>query len=309
MEGVEGNSLTKIVVISGPTGVGKSALAIDLALRFDGEIINADCMQVYKGLNIGTAKPSPNEMKRVPHHLFDIVDPDQPFNAGSFKGLADRKINEIKARGKLPIIVGGTGLYIKALLKGLIDLDEELKTDIRDQLREKDTKALYDELLMLDPSSAQKIHPNDRVRLIRALELYYLTGKRPSELREAHNFSAKRYNALCIFIYTDRKLLYERIDRRCEEMIRAGLVEEVKALLNTYPQHLKPFGSIGYRHIKVHILNNIPLDECLRRFKRDSRRYAKRQFIWFRKETDFLWMRIEEREQIFALVERFLSQA
>lgn len=307
MGGVDSNSLTKIVVISGPTGVGKSALAIDLALRFGGEIINADCMQVYRGLNIGTAKPSQTDMQKVPHHLFDIVDPDQPFNAGIFKELADKKIMEIVSRGKLPIVVGGTGLYLKALLKGLIDLDKMVDTQFRDQLKEKDTKSLYDELLIVDPPSAQNIHPNDRVRIIRALELYYLTGKRPSELRKAHNFSLRRYNALCIFLYADRKSLYERIDRRCEEMIGAGLVEEVKALLNTYPAHIKPLGSIGYRHIKAHVMHRIPLDECIREFKRDSRRYAKRQFIWFRKETDFLWISMEEKDQIFSLVERFIT--
>ncbi|MFN3535414.1 MAG: tRNA (adenosine(37)-N6)-dimethylallyltransferase MiaA [Desulfatiglandales bacterium] len=306
MAGAEDKGPQKIVVISGPTAVGKTAISVEIARNFNGEIINADCMQIYRGLNIGTAKPSPLEMGGVPHHLFDILYPDQEFSAGDFKRLADQKISEILSRGRLPVLVGGTGMYLRALLKGLIETPPK-DQGIRESLKNRETGSLYRELTEVDPATAKRLHKNDRVRIIRALEVYRLTRTPPSQLLRDHGFREKRYNALCLFLSMERKRLYERIDLRCEEMIKSGLIEEVRGLLEKYPPDLRPFGSIGYRHIKNHLLLGTPLERCLEEFKRDSRRYAKRQFIWFRKEPEFQWIGSEEKDQIFALIENFLN--
>lgn len=297
----------KVIVISGPTGVGKSSLAVELALRFQGEIINADCMQVYRGFDVGTAKPSLEDRQKVPHHLFDILEPEEEFNAGRFQLLASKVIEEIWLRKRIPIVVGGTGLYIRALLKGLIDVPSEKRHTLREELNAKTTQELYEELQIIDTKASEKIHPNDRVRILRALEIYYLTQKPPTELWKMHNFGEKRYNALCIFLYMERSELYKVLEKRCDEMMSSGLVEEVKELLKKHLPQLKPFQSIGYRHIIKHILQNIPLMECVKEFKRDTKRYAKRQFIWFKKEPEFLWVPSAQKLHVFRLVEEFIK--
>lgn len=306
MEGVSFNPI-KVIVISGPTGVGKSSLAMEVALSFQGEVINADCMQVYKGFNVGTAKPSLEDRQKIPHHLFDIVEPDEEFNAGKFQALASKAIEEISSNNKIPIVVGGTGLYLRALLKGLIEIPSSGNSSLREALKNKTTRELYEELQMIDIKAADKIHPNDRVRLQRALEIYYLTKVPPSKLWEQHNFKGKRYDALCIFVHRDRHELYKILEKRCDEMIKSGLVAEVVELLKRYPPQLKPFHSIGYRHILKHLIENKKMEECVKEFKRDTKRYAKRQFIWFKREPEFLWISLDQKALIFSLIREFLG--
>lgn len=298
-----------MVAIVGPTGVGKTALSLDLAERFRGEIVNYDSVQVYRYLDIGTAKPTPEERRRVPHHLFDLLEPHEPFHAAAFVEKADRVIAEITSRGRLPILVGGTGLYLKALLHGLfpVEVPEELRKNLKERLAREGLSSLYRELQEKDPEAAARIHPHDRVRILRALEVYYATGKPFSQLAREHGFRPRRYSALKIGLTLPREELYARLDRRVEEMLRSGLLEEVKKLLARYPPDLKPLQSIGYRHLIAYLSGRLPLSEAVRLMKRDTRRYAKRQLTWFRADPEVRWFHPADRKAIFEEVEKFLA--
>ncbi len=300
----------KIIVISGPTASGKTALAIELAQTFQGEIINADCMQVYRGMDIGTAKPKDIERQRIPHHLFDIRDPDEPMSAGTYGRIARECVVEISSRGKIPFVVGGTGLYIRALLKGLIavELDEEERNRLRQSLGDKPAHELYKRLLELDPEAARTIHPNDRVRIIRALEIVSITGRKASELRSSHGFRGENLSALRFFLAEERNKLYEKIDKRCDQMLLDGLLEETKRLLEAgYGPHLNSMRSIGYRHMAAHIVMGKPLEVCVSEFKRDTKRYAKRQYTWFKKEEGFIWIAPEKKDMIIQKIREFIE--
>ncbi|HOJ43718.1 MAG TPA: tRNA (adenosine(37)-N6)-dimethylallyltransferase MiaA, partial [Syntrophorhabdaceae bacterium] len=223
------NEKTKIIVIGGPTCTGKSDLAVNLAETCNGEIINADSMQVYRHFNIGTAKPDKDVIKRIPHHLIDVVNPDEDFNAAMFKKLADKAIKEIHSRGHIPIIVGGTGLYIRVLLHGIfhVPTDKRLRNLLQDQYA-RNPKGLYDELKRIDPVYASKISKNDKIRVVRAIEIYRLTGSKMSEWEKQHGFKNEQYNAMKIGLTGDRKDLYDRINKRVEGMLSAGWIDEVK---------------------------------------------------------------------------------
>ncbi len=302
----------KIIVISGPTASGKTELSIELAKLFNGEIINADSMQVYRRMDIGTAKPTVEQRKEVPHHLIDIVDPDEEFNAALYRKMALPVIHRLHREGKTCFVVGGTGLYIRALLGGLFYVPEaniELRKSLRKEAEEKGIHTLYERLMKYDPEYAKKIHPGDRVRIIRALEVYLLSGKRMSELIKEHGFRENRLDALKIFLDIPRKELYERINKRCVRMMEAGLVEETRRLLmKGYSPDLKPMQSIGYRHVVNYIKGIWGLDETIRRMQRDTRRYAKRQITWFRKETDMLWISPSKKDLIKEKISRFLEK-
>ncbi|MBX6423828.1 tRNA (adenosine(37)-N6)-dimethylallyltransferase MiaA [Thermosulfurimonas sp. F29] len=301
----------KILAVVGPTGVGKTALGIELAERFGGEIVNFDSVQVYRYLDIGTAKPTPEERARVPHHLIDILEPDEPFNAAAFVERADCVIAEIVARGKVPILVGGTGLYLRALLHGLfpVEVPEELRRTLRERLKREGLSVLYQELRRRDPEAARRIHPHDRVRVLRALEVCLATGKTFSEMVRTHAFRERRYKALKIGLHLPRDELYRRLNERVDRMLEAGLLEEVKALLERgFSPELKPLQSIGYRHMIAYLKGEVSLEEAVRLMKRDTRRYAKRQLTWFRADPEVKWFLPTEREGIFAEVERFLLE-
>ena len=304
--------LQKIVVITGPTATGKTALAVELARRFDGEIVNADSMQVYRRMDVGTAKPTFEERQGIPHHLIDVVDPDEAFNAAIFRSLAIPILKDLRERNKKCFIVGGTGLYIKSLLGGLLycpPSDPIYREKLQKQAEKKGPAALHKRLAELDPESASKIHPNDKVRIIRALEIIHLTKKTLSSLSLDHGFQNIAFEALKISLQMSRERLYHRINERCLIMMRRGLVKETKDLLdNGYPSNIKPMKAIGYRHVIQLLKGNWDLNETVNRFQRDTRRYAKRQLTWFRADPGIHWFDVEngERHEIIHEVEKFL---
>ncbi|MDX9786887.1 MAG: tRNA (adenosine(37)-N6)-dimethylallyltransferase MiaA [Desulfobacterales bacterium] len=302
----------KIIIIVGPTAVGKTRTAIDLALTFSGEIINADAMQIYRRMNIGSAKPTFEETTQIPHHGIDIIDPDEPFDAARFEQSARHDIDALLQRGVLPFVVGGTGLYIRALLYGLCDAisaSPELRANLQAEADQKGTAALYDRLSTVDPESAAKIHPNDKIRIIRALEVFLLTGTRLSRHHQAHQFKQSAFDFLKIGLHLDRETLYDRINRRTDAMISAGLEAEVRSLLASgYASSLNAMQSIGYRHVVDFLEGRLDWQEAVRTMKRDTRRYAKRQMTWFMKEPDICWKRPDEIAAMRDLIRAFIHQ-
>jgi tRNA dimethylallyltransferase len=284
----------KLLVIMGPTGSGKSELAVRLAEQVDGEIVNADSMQIYWGMDIGTAKPGAEELSRVPHHLLDIVSPDQDFSASDFRREAATAIADIDARGKKSIVVGGTGLYIRALLEGLVDSPTG-DPEVRQQFAQLPGEELLRRLWEVDPQTASRLHCNDRVRLVRALEVFTQTGRPISSFRSEHGFSGSYYHTLKLAIRVERQELYRRVERRVDQMLEAGLVAEVSSLLaQGYGRELKAMRSIGYKEISAHLAGEISLSQAVELIKRDTRRYAKRQMTWFGKENDISWLEYPE---------------
>lgn len=302
-----------IIVICGPTGVGKTSGTIKLAQKFGGRIISADSMQLYRYMDIGTAKPTPDEQAEVKHYMVDIADPDEPFDAARFTENSDLIIKKLGGQGIVPFVAGGTGLYIKALVHGLFraaPADPRMLEKLTAEADEKGVASLYEKLEKCDPESASKIHANDLFRIIRALEVYESTGMPISRYHADHRFNGRRYRALKICINMDRDRLYERIDRRVDMMIEQGLVEEVEGLLQRgYSPALKSMRSLGYRHICSYLKEGGSWEETVRTLKRDTRRYAKRQLTWFRADPEIIWKSPDELDQIEKLVEDFLSSS
>ncbi len=303
------NDKPKVIVITGPTASGKSSLAVELALQVGGEIVNADSMQVYRGMDVGTAKPTMAERRGVPHHLLDVVNPDEDFDAAKYRSLAIPLLQDMASRGKAPFVVGGTGLYIKILLGGLLECppaDLGLREELGRTWKEKGAEFLYEKLKMVDPESALKIHPHDRVRIIRALEIIHLTQQRPSSLIQRHGFRDNAFEALKICIEMNRKELYERINQRSLKMIRGGLVEETERLLKQgYSPELKPMKSLGYRHVVKYLKGACALDETRDELQRDTRRYAKRQLTWFGADPEMVWVKPQDIDVIIRKIKVF----
>ena len=300
-----------LIAVAGPTGVGKTAVGIFLAERLDGEIVNFDSVQVYRYLDIGSAKPTPEERRRVPHHLVDFLEPSEAFNAAEFVARADEVIATLYARGKQPILVGGTGLYLKALLHGLFEVGDVsfVREKLQARLQKEGLEALYAELKRVDPETATKVPPRDRVRILRALEVYYATGRPFSALAREHAFAPRRYPCLKIGLTLPREELYRRLDLRVEAMLRAGLLEEVKGLLKKgFSPELKPLQAIGYRQLIAYLQGEISYEEAVRLIKRDTRRYAKRQLTWFRADPEIRWFHPQEKEKILQECRRFLRR-
>ena len=303
----------KIVIVCGPTGIGKTAVAIELARHFEGQIIGADSMQIYKHMDIGTAKPTAEEQARVVHHMVDIVAPDEPFDAARYANRARKIIARLGEQNILPFVVGGTGLYIKALLYGLFN-DHTFDPQVRVKLKaEADTHGiqyLHQRLSRLDPETAQRLHPHDTYRILRALEVVEASGKSISNHHREHGFDERPFRALKIGLKMERELLYERIDRRVDAMLAAGFREEVKELMEKgYSADLKAMQSIGYRHLVDAILGRTSPAECVRTLKRDHRRYAKRQLTWFNADPEIVWKAPDQIEEMIRLVERFIGTA
>jgi tRNA dimethylallyltransferase len=300
-----------IVVICGPTGIGKTELSLQLAELFGGAVVSADSMQIYRFMDIGTAKPTPAERQRVPHFMIDVADPDASYDAARYAEEARGCIAELHRAGRLPLVVGGTGFYVKALLHGLFaarPASSEIRARLREEARQSGSRRLYERLLACDPEAAGRIHPNDAYRIIRALEVWELTGRPMSEWQKAHGFAEAPFASLKICLHIDRETLYERIERRVEKMIRRGLLEEVRSLLERgYPPDIKPMQALGYRHMIQYLQGLLPWDEAVRLMKRDTRRYAKRQLVWFRKDPEFVWMDPDDAAAIRRRIADFLG--
>jgi len=303
----------KILVIAGPTASGKSSLAVDLALSLSGEIVNADSMQVYRGMDIGTAKPTAQEQKGVPHHLLDVVEPDETFNAALYRRKALPVIADICSRGKACLVVGGTGLYIRILLRGLMEAppsDPNLRKKLHRKCEKHGPGLLHERLRNMDPEAAAAIHPNDRTRIIRALEIASTSNRLFSDLTKKHGFRDLKLRALQLCLRVERDLLYERINERTQKMIDMGLIEETRALLKKgYSPELKPMKAIGYRHMVTYLQGKWSLEEAIACLQRDTRRYAKRQLTWFRAEPDVIWIDPEAVDMVLEKINRFLSEA
>lgn len=285
--------LPRIVILLGPTGVGKSKLAIQFAEEFGGEIVNADSMQVYRYMDIGTAKPSKEDQKRVKHHLIDLVNPDQTFNANLYRIYGRKVIDQLHLERKPIWVVGGTGLYIKALIQGLFScpqIDPAVRKRLRQEAEEKGKESLYQRLKKVDPQTASTLHPNDLFRIIRALEVYDSTGIPISFFREQHRFGDRPYRTLKIGLELERDCLYERINQRVDRMVEQGFLEEVEVLLRMgYGPELKSMQSLGYKQMVQFLLKKMEWDETLRQIKRDTRHYSKRQWTWFKSDSEVLW--------------------
>ncbi len=303
--------MQKIITICGPTGVGKTSFSIHLAKQFSGEIIGADSMQIYQFMDIGTAKPTRAEQQEVPHHLIDFLEPSQNFDAGKYAHMASQVIHGLSREKKLPIIAGGTGLYIRSLLFGLFRSRPICEQTMEKLTREAETYGsfyLHERLASCDPEAAKKIHPNDIFRIIRALEVFETTGGLISSSQNAHGFREAKFNSLTLGLSMDRDLLYERINQRVDMMMDQGFLREVEKLLDAgYGLHLKSMRSIGYRHMGLYLAGKLSFDEAMRLFKRDTRRYAKRQFTWFRKEPGIIWTTPQRIEAAADLVASFLT--
>lgn len=299
----------KLLIITGPTAVGKSAVALDLAARMGAEIVNADSQQVYRYMDIGTGKPTAAERGRVRHHLIDIINPDDEFNAAIFRRLASAAIAEIEKRQKRVMVCGGTGLYLRALTGGLFVApaqDLSLREALNAEADRCGLAGLYQRLASVDHEAGSRIHPNDRQRIVRALEVFTLTGKPISDWQQAHAFSQKDFETLVIGLQRERADLYGVINERCERMIADGLMDEVRKLIDRgYGLDLKPLQSIGYRHMGLVLKGAMPLDEALVLMKRDTRRLAKRQLTWFRSDPEIEWFHPDQREEVQAAAQRF----
>jgi len=300
----------RVVVLLGPTGTGKSKLAIEWAEELGGEIISADSMQVYRFMDIGTAKPAADDQKRVRHHLIDLVTPDQPFHAALYRTLGRKTIDRLYKNDTPIWVVGGTGLYIKTLSEGIFKspkIDPSLREHLKREAEEKGTGPLYERLKKGDPKTASSLHPNDLFRIVRALEVLDSTGIPISFYREQHRFGEKPYVTLKIGLEMNRDVLYRRIDERVDQMLERGLLREVEGLMEMgYGPELKPMQGLGYKEMVRSLLKEIDLDEAVRQIKRNTRRYAKRQVTWFKADPEIRWRDgLTDRKKILLEVKSF----
>lgn len=287
-----------LIVLTGPTAVGKTKLSVELAKAVNGEIISADSMQVYRHMDIGSAKVTKEEMEKVPHHLIDVLDPREEFNVVIFKSLAKKAVEEICGRGHVPIVAGGTGFYIQALAYDIDftenDEDPGLRRQLEKEAEEKGPWYLHDKLRAVDPEAADQIHANNVKRVIRAIEFYEKTGTRISDHNQTERSKSSPYRLFYYVLNMERSLLYERIDRRVDQMMAEGLVDEVKQLAAMgCTRDMVSMQGLGYKEILDYLEGRIPLDEAIRIIKRDTRHFAKRQITWFKRERDVRWLNLE----------------
>lgn len=292
-------NLPRMVAIGGPTATGKTALSVALAKEFGGEVVNADSMQIYRGLDIGTAKPTAEERQGIPHHLMDFLPPEVPYSVADFTAAAAPLIEQLNSAGKLPIVTGGTGLYITSLMKGTAFAPEKTDPAIRARLQteadEQGSAALYARLQQIDPAYAEKLHPNNLPRVIRALELFEATGRRMSEQQRAALAAEPPYRSLCICLTCrDRAELYRRIDRRVDSMLQNGVLEEAKLVYDNRETYRTAAQAIGYKEFFPYFAGEMPLNDCANRLKQATRNYAKRQLTWFRHQANGVWLYVDE---------------
>ncbi len=299
-----------LVILTGPTAVGKTKLSVELAKQINGEIISADSMQVYRRMNIGTAKVTPAETEGIKHHLIDILEPWEDFNVVSFQNYAMQAVKDIRGRGRIPILVGGTGFYIQALLYGVNFTENDTCPELRNRLETESEKdggvSLHQYLSQIDPLAAEVIHPNNRKRVIRAVEFYELTGQRISEHNEEQRQNNPVFNSAYFVLTMDREELYKRIDRRVDSMIQYGLVSEVEALLKEgCTADMISMQGLGYKEIIRYLKGEITLEEAVYILKRDTRHFAKRQLTWFRREREVIWL---DKDKNDAVMNTILSE-
>ncbi len=286
---------SKVIVIAGPTASGKTALSIELAKKINGEIVSCDSMQIYKEMDIGTAKVTKEEMQGIKHYLIDIIPPTERYTVSNFKKDSETAIEEVLAKGKVPIVVGGTGLYVNSLIYGIEYMDMEFDSEYRDELMkraeiEEGLKALYEEACKIDAKAMEKISPNDKKRIVRVLEIYKATGKTKTELEILSREKGVKYDFKKFAINMDREKLYNRINLRVDIMLEQGLVEEVKKIYNKYDEYPTAMQALGYKEVVEYLEEKISYEEMVEKIKQETRRYAKRQLTWFRKNNDYLWL-------------------
>jgi tRNA dimethylallyltransferase len=306
------DSKPRLIILAGPTAVGKTELALQLASAAGGEIMSADAMQVYRRMDIGTAKPTSEQRSLVKHHLLDVVDPDEPFNAALFIKQAQPVIEALHAERKPIFVVGGTGLYIRALLGGLFagpQADETLRASYRATLSAHGPAYLYEKLKRKDEQAARRINPNDAVRIMRALEVFEISGQSIVEQHRQHHFGQRYYDYLKIGLLMERQPLFDRIGQRTDHMMTGGFVEEVRHLLASgYAASLKPMQSLGYRHVVRYLDGLHDFPTTVQAIKRDTQRYAKRQMTWFGSDREMIWFRPDDRDAIAKTVASFLAK-
>jgi len=303
----------RLIAIVGPTASGKSQVAMETAPKINAEIVSADSMQVYRYMDIGTGKPSHEDRGRIPHHLIDIIFPDETFSAADYKEKARAVIEEQQKAGKNILIVGGTGLYIRVLLRGLFpspEANQSLRQDLRERANRLGRRSLWHELKEVDSISASKLHPNDMLRVIRALEVYRQTGIPLSQWQKRHAFGDRPYQVLKIGLMGEREDLYRRIENRVDHMITSGFAEEVRSLLDMgYTRHLKSMQGLGYKQMVEYLCGERNLGEAIRLIKGETKAYAKRQLTWFRNDPEVRWVhKLDKKGQLVEIAKRFLGE-
>ncbi len=300
--------MDKVIVIVGPTASGKTALAVELAKRIDGEVISCDSMQIYRDMSIGTAKPSVEEMDGVPHYLIDFVSPDVRYSVADFKRDAEEKIRFVLDRGKVPILCGGTGLYVDSLVYGIDYPEIEFDQGYRDELMavadsEDGLEKLYEMAMKIDPDAVLKISRNDKKRITRVLELYRATGKTKTELERESRKNGVKYDYRIFAIDMDREKLYDRINKRVDLMIEQGLVDEVRDIVKKYDKFPTAMQGLGYKEVVEYFDKKLTMDEMIQKIKQETRRYAKRQLTWFRKNKSIVWIDgLDDREKNLEII-------
>ena len=296
----------KVIVICGPTASGKTALSIELAKKINGEIISCDSMQIYKDMDIGTAKPTLEEQKEVKHYLIDFVNPNQRYSVAEYKKDAEKSIKEIISKGKIPIIVGGTGLYVDSLIYGIeyheIELDEEYRKQLEKEIEEKGLESLYNKAKEIDSKAMEKISPNDKKRIMRVLEIYKATGKTKTEQEIESRANEVEYDYKVFAIKMDREKLYERINKRVDLMLEKGLIEEVQNILKKYDEFPTAMQGLGYKEVVEYLEGKTTKEEMIDKIKMQTRRYAKRQITWFKKNKQTIWIENNELSKILEVI-------
>ena len=305
----------RVIAIVGPTASGKTALGAEIAEEFSGEVVAADSLQIYKGMDIATAKPTKEEMRGIPHHLIGFLDRNVSFSVADYVELAGSVIGDISERKKLPVIVGGTGLYVSSLLDNIkfadIKSDAGLRKKLEDEAERLGNSYLFEKLEKVDPESAAELHPNNLVRVIRALEVYELTGKKLSLFKAESRLEESPYDPVMIGLdYNDRQILYDRINKRVDIMVKNGLVEEAQSIFDSC--NMKTAGNaIGYKELIPYFKKEKSLEECISKIKQETRRYAKRQLTWFRKNAKINWLKLDEfdnKEKIFLFCKKLIAK-
>ena len=304
-------ALRPLVAVVGPTAVGKSEIGVMRARALGTDVLTADSRQVYRGMDIATDKPTREQRETVSHRLIDLVDPDQRFNAGMYRRAAEQEIERLYGEHRLPLVVGGTGLYVRALIRGLCEAPQgnpAIRAEFLESALHREKGYLHRELVKVDPESAQGLHPNDQVKIIRALEVQRLLGRPLSDMHRSHRAAAPTWSPLILGLSRDREVLYRRIEQRVDRFFMTGVVKETEALLTRgYGRNLSSMKGLGYRQVAGFLAGEYDLDEAVRRLKRDTRHFAKRQLTWFRREPGIQWVRVDESERPEWVADRLLG--